>query len=199
MLRVGLTGGIGSGKSSAGRLFAELGVPVIDADQVARDVVRPGQPAWQAVREAFGQEVIGADGELDRARLRERVFRDARERERLEQLLYPAIREAIRHRIAKLQAPYCIIAIPLLVEKGWQGEVDRVLVIDAPAELQVARTAARDGMVPEDVEKILAAQATREQRLAAADDVLHNEGDLNALREQVTLLHQRYLRLAGAA
>lgn len=194
-----MTGGIGSGKSSASRLFEELGAPVIDADQVARDVVRPGQPAWKAVREAFGEDVIGADGELDRARLRARVFRDARERERLEQLLHPPIRDTIRRRIAQQQAPYCIIAIPLLVEKGWQHEVDRVLVVDVPVETQIARTAARDGMTPEDVKRILATQASREQRLAAADDVLHNEGDLNALREQVTLLHQRYLRLAGAA
>ena len=197
MLRIGLTGGIGSGKSTAGRLFEELGVPVIDADQVARELVRPGQPAWEAVRKAFGPSAIGPDGELDRAWLREKVFRDAQARERLERLLHPAILEAIRRATDALQAPYCVIAIPLLVEKGWCGEVDRVLVIDASPEMQVARTAARDGMAPEDVKRILAVQVSREQRLAVADDVLRNEGDLNALREQVTLLHQRYLRLAG--
>lgn len=172
-------------------------MPVIDADKVAREVVRPGQPAWEAVREAFGADAIGPDGELDRAWLRTRVFRDARARERLEQLLHPRIREAIRRQVSGLAAAYCIIAIPLLVEKGWWDDVDRVLVIDAPAGMQIARTAARDGMSEEEVERILAAQASREERLAAADDVLRNEGDLNALREQVTLLHQRYLRLAG--
>lgn len=197
MFRVGLTGGIGSGKSTASGLFAQQGVPVIDADAIAREVVAPGQPALEAIRQAFGAAAIGADGTLDRAWLRTRVFAAPGERQRLEELLHPLIREAIRDRVRRLTAPYCIIAIPLLVEKGWRSEVDRVLVIDAPVEQQIARTASRDQMQTEDVMRILAAQASREERLAAADDVLCNEGDLNALRERVTLLHQRYLRLAG--
>lgn len=197
MLRIGLTGGIGSGKSTASSLFEQLGVPVIDADAIAREMVAPGQPGLDAVRQAFGPDAIGADGTLDRAWLRARVFAEPDERQRLEELLHPLIREAIRARVQQLAAPYCILAIPLLVEKGWRSEVDRVLVIDAPVEQQIARTASRDRMRTEDVERILAAQASREERLAAADDVLCNEGDLNALRERVTLLHQRYLRLAG--
>lgn len=197
MFRVGLTGGIGSGKSTASGLFAQQGVPVIDADAIAREVVAPGQPALEAIRQAFGAAAIGADGTLDRAWLRTRVFAAPGERQRLEELLHPLIREAIRDRVRRLTAPYCIIAIPLLVEKGWRSEVDRVLVIDAPVEQQIARTASRDQMQTEDVMRILAAQASRKERLAAADDVLCNEGDLNALRERVTLLHQRYLRLAG--
>lgn len=197
MFRVGLTGGIGSGKSTASGLFAQQGVPVIDADAIAREVVAPGQPALEAIRQAFGAAAIGADGTLDRAWLRTRVFAAPGERQRLEELLHPLIREAIRDRVRRLTAPYVIIAIPLLVEKGWRSEVDRVLVIDAPVEQQIARTASRDQMQTEDVMRILAAQASRKERLAAADDVLCNEGDLNALRERVTLLHQRYLRLAG--
>jgi dephospho-CoA kinase len=197
VLRIGLTGGIGSGKSTASSLFEQLGVPVIDADAIAREMVAPGQPGLDAVRQAFGPDAIGADGTLDRAWLRARVFAEPDERQRLEELLHPLIREAIRARVQQLAAPYCILAIPLLVEKGWRSEVDRVLVIDAPVEQQIARTASRDRMRTEDVERILAAQASREERLAAADDVLCNEGDLNALRERVTLLHQRYLRLAG--
>ncbi|MCK9529620.1 MAG: dephospho-CoA kinase [Gammaproteobacteria bacterium] len=197
MFRVGLTGGIGSGKSTASGLFAQQGVPVIDADAIAREVVAPGQPALEAIRQAFGAAAIGADGTLDRAWLRTRVFAAPDERQRLEELLHPLIRDAIRDRVRRLTAPYVIIAIPLLVEKGWRSEVDRVLVIDAPVEQQIARTASRDQMQTEDVMRILAAQGSREERLAAADDVLCNEGDLNALRERVTLLHQRYLRLAG--
>jgi len=197
VFRVGLTGGIGSGKSTASGLFAQQGVPVIDADAIAREVVAPGQPALEAIRQAFGAAAIGADGTLDRAWLRTRVFAAPGERQRLEELLHPLIREAIRDRVRRLTAPYVIIAIPLLVEKGWRSEVDRVLVIDAPVEQQIARTASRDQMQTEDVMRILAAQASRKERLAAADDVLCNEGDLNALRERVTLLHQRYLRLAG--
>lgn len=197
MLRIGLTGGIGSGKSTASQLFEAKGIPVIDADLVAREVVKPGQPAFEEVRNTFGEEAIGSDGQLNRTYLRARVFGAPRELQRLEELLHPRIREAIRGRVKELTTPYCIIAIPLLVEKKWQGEVDRVLVIDAPVEAQIARTAARDGMSREEVQRILAAQVSREERLAAADDVLRNDGDLNALREQVTLLHQRYLRLAG--
>jgi dephospho-CoA kinase len=121
-----LTGGIGSGKSTASRYFAELGIPVIDADQVARDMVNPGMPALAAIREDFGPEVIGADGQLDRARLRDRVFTEPAARTRLEFILHPLIRSEIRRRTDALSAPYCIIAIPLLVESGWQGEVDRV-------------------------------------------------------------------------
>ncbi len=197
MLRVGLTGGIGSGKSTVCRLFEALGVPTIDADLIAREVVRPGQAGFDAVRQVFGDAAVGPDGELDRAWLRARVFRDPVERHQLEERLHPLIRETIRRRVRGLTAPYCIVAIPLLVETGWRNEVDRVLVVDVPVETQIARTAERDGMRPEEVKRILAAQASREERLAAADDVLRNEGDLNALREHVTLLHQRYLRLAG--
>ncbi len=193
---VGLTGGIGSGKSAVCRLFAQLGVPVIDADVVAREVVEPGQPGLEAIVEAFGEEVLGSDGRLDRARLRELVFSDPERRKQLEALLHPRIRAEMDRRIAAVEAPYCIRCVPLLVETGQSADVDRVLVVDVPVETQLRRTLARDGGRRATVQAIIDAQATRDQRLQVADDVLDNDGDLESLRRRVEMLHDRYLAAA---
>ncbi len=196
-LRVGLTGGIASGKSAVTAAFERLGVPIIDTDLLAREVVEPGQPALQAVVEAFGAEVLGPDGRLDRRRLRALVFQDASLRRRLESVLHPAIRSAMAERITAVRAPYVVIAIPLLVESGQRTAVDRVLVIDCPRSTQLERLLARDGETPAGAEAILAAQATREARLAVADDVLVNAGTLSDLEAAVGQLHERYLALAA--
>lgn len=196
-LRIGLTGGIASGKSTVARLFAERGVPVIDLDQVAREVVEPGEPALADIIAEFGAEVLDADGRLDRAMLRTRVFRDPQARERLEKLLHPRILEAgVRH-ASTAGGPYQVIVAPLLVEFGLTGWVDRVLVVDCPAEAQLERLLARDGGDEALARAILAAQASREQRLAAADDVIVNEGPPQRLPGAVEKLDALYRKLAA--
>ena len=197
-LRVGLTGGIASGKSAVAEAFARRGVPVIDTDQVAREVVRPGTPGLDAVVAAFGADVLAADGTLDRRRLRERVFANESERRTLERLLHPRIQAAVAARVATLTAPYVVVAIPLLAEGGRGDRVDRVLVVDCPPELQKARLMARDGTSAALAEAMLAAQASRAERLAIADDVIDNGGARDALEPQVERLHRRYLAAAAA-
>lgn len=197
--RVGLTGGIASGKSAAAAAFARRGMPVIDADQLAREVVEPGQPALAAVAAEFGADLLGPDGRLDRRRLRALVFADAARRARLEAILHPAILAALEARVASVSAPYVVLAMPLLVESNLESSVARVLVVDCSPALQMARLAARDGETSDAAAAILAAQAHRERRLAAADDVLDNTGTLAALDAQVGALHERYLALARAA
>lgn len=196
MLVIGLTGGIGSGKSTVAAMFDALGVPVIDTDDLARDAVRPGQPALDEIRTLFGEAVVGKDGQLDRAALRERVFTDVALREGLERILHPRIREELHRRLSGLGAPYCIVAIPLLVERGWQREVDRVLVVDASEELQIRRTSARPGMDPRQARQIMDNQAGRDERLAVADDIIANDNGLDDLREAVKQLHRLYTDLA---
>ena len=199
MFTVGLTGGIGSGKSTVANLFAELGVPVIDTDVVARQLTLPGGAALEAIRAAFGEDVILADGMLDRAALRRRVFADAVARRQLEAILHPRIRQMVEQSLATLDAPYALIVIPLLVETGGYRDVlRRVLVVDCPEALQVARVMARSGLARDEVDAILAAQAGRAERLAAADDVIVNDASAAALRAEVTALHQRYLAYAAA-
>jgi dephospho-CoA kinase len=197
MLVIGLTGGIGSGKSSVCRQFADLGVPVIDTDQIAREVVAPGQPGLAQVRETFGNEVLTAEGELDRALLRKRVFADPEARQRLESILHPLIRTRMEEQLAALEAPYAIVAIPLLVEGGRQAQLDRVLVVDCSEELQIERVCQRDGASREQAQAILAAQCPRASRLEAADDVIYNDDNIAALKPQVAKLHQHYLQLAA--
>lgn len=199
MFTVGLTGGIGSGKSTVANLFAELGVPVIDTDVVARQLTEPGGAALEAIRAAFGEDVILADGMLDRAALRRRVFADAAARRQLEAILHPRIRQMVEQSLSTLDAPYALIVIPLLVETGGYRDVlRRVLVVDCPEALQVARVMARSGLARDEVDAILAAQAGRAERLAAADDVIVNDASAAALRAEVTALHQRYLAYAAA-
>ncbi len=195
-LRIGLTGGIASGKSAVSRLFAARGIRVIDADEVAREVVEPGQACLEAVVTEFGRGILGPDGRLDRARLRAAVFADPLRRRRLEAILHPAIRAEMEQRAAAAEGPYVVLAIPLLAEGGRASRFDRVLVVDCPVELQRHRLAGRDHETPERIEAILAAQASREQRLAIADDVIVNAGTLAELEAGVASLDARYRALA---
>lgn len=197
MLRIGLTGGIGSGKSTVAALFAARGVPVIDADVIARELVEPGRPALAEIVAAFGTEMLDAQGRLDRGRLRARVFADAQQRLRLEGILHPRIHDEMAARAAAAHAPYVVLVIPLLFEAAQRDMVDRVLVVDVPVELQRERVLARDRLPPDQLDGILAAQLGREQRRAGADDVIDNSGDATALDTQVDALHHRYLALAS--
>ena len=194
--RVGLTGGIASGKSTAAKFFGALGVPILDSDQIARDVVEPGQPPLGQLVERFGPSILTPDGHLDRPALREIVFSDPRARADLEALTHPAIGAAMEARSAETGGPYQILVIPLLVEKNLSAHVDRVLVVDCEEQLQLKRLRAREGSTLEQARAILNAQVPRAARLKAADDVIHNDTDMNAVREQVAALHARYLDLA---
>jgi len=200
VFRVGLTGGVASGKTTVARLFEALGVPVIDTDQLAREVVAPGQPLLARIAERFGNAILAPDGSLDRGALRSIVFADPAARAALEQMTHPAIQALLEQRSAAAGGPYQIHVIPLLVETGAQRKrVDRVLVVDCSEELQIRRLQARDGSTLEQARSILAAQVSREARLAVADDIIVNEGELGPLRDQVAALHARYLQLARQA
>jgi dephospho-CoA kinase len=196
--RVALTGGIASGKTTVARLFAELGVPLIDTDVIARQVVEPGQPALAQVMAAFGADVLDAEGRLDRRRLRERIFADPSARQRLEAILHPAIRAEMEHQSRESHGPYQILVIPLLTEGKRRDHVDRVLLVDVPEELQVQRLMTRDGATHQQAQAALNAQATRAARLAMADDIVRNTGGVDDLRERVAALHAQYLALAAA-
>ena len=193
---VGLTGGIASGKSAVAREFESLGISVIDTDQLARDVVEPGTPALRELVAAFGPEILTADGHLDRRRMRDRVFADPSQRRILESITHPAIRNELARRAAAARGPYQIHVVPLLVEGGRNSAFSRVLVVDCPEETQIKRLMARDHSTEAQGRQILAAQASRSDRLSAADDVIENTGDLSELREKVRTLHQKYLELA---
>jgi len=195
--RVGLTGGIASGKSTAANFFAALGVPILDSDQIAREVVEPGQPPLERLVERFGPGILTPDGHLDRPALRDIVFSDPKARADLEALTHPAIGAALEAQSAAAGGPYQILVIPLLVEKNLAAHVDRVLVVDCDEALQVRRLRERDGSTPAQVQAILSAQVPRAARLKAADDVIHNDADLSAVRDQVAALHARYLELAA--
>ncbi len=198
-LVVGLTGGVGSGKSEVARRFRELGAAVIDADEIARELTLPGQPALREILDAFGREVQDEQGRLDRAALRRLVFSDEAARRRLENILHPRIRERMEERLAQVvDAPYAILVIPLLLETRQQDLVDRILVVDADPQAQIRRVCARDGVDEAQVRAIMAVQVDRETRLGVADDLIVNDDDLQALYQQVDALHRRYLRLAEA-
>lgn len=199
MLIIGLTGGIGSGKSTVSKLFAALGVPVIDADVVAREVVAPGEPALTEIAQAFGAAILQPDGTLDRGKLREIVFADPEQRRRLEAILHPRIRARMREQAMGVHTPYCIMAIPLLLETAQNTLVHRVLVIDLPEALQLQRTCARDHITPAQAQAIMATQVSRAERLRRADDILRNDADRAHLEDQVRRLHEKYLRLAAAS
>jgi dephospho-CoA kinase len=200
MYCVGLTGGIGSGKSSAADEFAALGAALVDSDAIAHELTRARGTAIAALRAEFGAEYITAEGALDRARMRTLVFGDAAAKRRLEGLLHPLIRQQTVARVAAARAPYVLLVVPLLLETGAYRElVQRVLVVDCSEATQIARTMARSGLTESEVRAIMNAQLPRAQRVALADDVITNEGDRAALRDQVRALHERYLALAAAS
>jgi dephospho-CoA kinase len=195
-LRVALTGGIASGKSTVADLFSEYGVPIIDTDVIARQLVRPGEPALEEIRATFGDEVFDADGGLDRKSMREIVFSDPQRRKQLESILHPKIREAVAAQSESVNGPYQIIAVPLLVGSPIQEFIDRVLVVDCDEDTQLNRLLARDAESEDQARRILAAQASRQDRLAIADDVILNDEELTDTRGQVDALHSKYLILA---
>lgn len=194
---LGLTGGIGSGKSAAAQHFIDLGVHLVDADHAARWVVEPGRPALARIVERFGTQVLQADGSLDRAALRQLVFQDEAQRRWLESLLHPLIFAEIAQHLARAKSPYAILVSPLLVESGQHRITQRVLVVDAPEQLQLQRSMARDNSSEEQIRAILKAQTSREERLRHAHDVLTNDKDLTWLKGEVERLHQFYLTLRG--
>ena len=194
--RIGLTGGIASGKTTVANLFAEFGATIIDTDVIAREVVAPGQPALVEIAAAFGTDVLLADGSLDRSALRERIFASHEDRARLEAITHPRIRvEALRQADAA-GGPYQLIVVPLLVESPLRESVDRILVVDCPEEVQIERLMARDADSEAQARRILAAQSGRSERLAIADDVIRNDGSLDETRQQVAALHEIYRSLA---
>lgn len=197
MLRIGLTGGVASGKTTVAKLFADAGVVVLDTDVIARDVVEPGEPALAALVEALGDDILGTDGRLDRALLRRRIFGDETLRRRVESILHPAILAELGRQSAAAAGPYQVLVIPLLVENDLAGMVDRVLVVDCPVERQIERLMRRDGETRKGAEAMLAAQVSRETRLAAADDVVVNDGTLADLAARVARLDRKYRDLAG--
>lgn len=190
---VGLTGGVASGKSQVEALLRHHGVPVLDADQVAREVVAPGEPGLAQVVAAFGPEVLDAEGRLDRRRLRERVFADAAERRRLEAILHPLIGARIEDWIRAQSAPYVVVSIAILLESRFREQVDAVWVVDAPEALQRERLMARDGIDAELAERMIAAQLPRSTRLAQADLVIANDGDRSQLADAVARAHSARL------
>jgi dephospho-CoA kinase len=193
VLVIGVTGGIGSGKSTVADLFSSLGVPVIDADELAKEVVMPGQAAYEAILRRFGPTILTGSGELDRRQLRERVFSDPANRAHIEEIVHPRVYAEISRQLDRLDSPYAIVVVPLLIESGGRDIVDRVLVVDASEESQIERTNRRDGTARGTIEKILAAQLDRHTRLSAADDVIENNASVEALEEAVSTLHRRYL------
>ncbi len=194
-----LTGGIASGKSAVSDRFAQLGVPVIDTDLIARELVRPGQAALQKIAESFGEHVLNPEGELDRRKMRELVFSDPGSKTRLEQILHPAIRSRAQQQVQSIQAPYCILVVPLLAESGSFPWTDRVLVVDVDESSQISRVMDRDQINYDQAKAILNAQASRQQRIEIADDIIENRGELEDLEQAILVLHAKYTAQAGLA
>lgn len=196
-LKVGLTGGIGSGKTTVTDLFAKLSVPIIDADCISRELQKKGQPAYDKILELFGKDVIDKTGELRRDYLRSLVFNDIVLKKQLESVIHPEVRKRIREWLSAVNHPYCIICIPLLIESELQQTVDRILVVDAPEQMQISRACTRDAVSPEDIMKIIHSQAKREERLVQADDIIINDSSIDHLKSQVEKLNEKYLRLTA--
>lgn len=192
-LVIGMTGGIGSGKTTVANGFKTLGVPVIDADQLARELVEPGQPALDEIIAVFGKDCITRDGQLNRAYVRQEIYSDAGLKCRLEGILHPKIRQHIRTLLADIHDPYCIVVIPLLLETQQTDLVDRILVVDTPEKEQLARVAARDSLSDNTIMAIMQTQTDRSTRLQAADDVIVNDSDLESLSERILELHTQYM------
>lgn len=197
LLRIGLTGGIASGKSTVANLFAALGVPIVDTDVIAREIVSPGEPALDEIKNAFGESVIGTNGSLDRSRLREIVFADDSLRAKLESILHPRIRDAALQQAVHASGPYVIIVVPLLYESPMKEEMDRILVIDCSEETQLQRLTERDNVSDMLARRMISAQASRAERRSIADDVICNDDDLSGTRDAVRSLHNFYLGLAN--
>lgn len=198
MLLIGLTGGIGSGKSTVAELFAGLGAGVVDTDLLARELTRPGTETLARIAAEFGPEVLKPDGSLDRARLREQAFADPAALARLEAILHPPIRDLMLKRAAELKTPYVVLMIPLLYETGQESLVDRVLVVDCPESVQLERVKGRSALPETQITRIMGSQLPRMERLARADDLIDNQGPPSALQSQVKDLHRRYLTLAAS-
>lgn len=196
MLIIGLTGGVGSGKTLVANLFSELGVPIIDTDILAREVVEPNMVGYHKIVENFGKTILNADGTINRQSLKNIVFQNATERLWLEKTLHPLIRELTKKRCDEISAPYCIVVIPLLAEKWPHPLINRVLVVDTTSELQIKRIIARDHCTPEFAQQMIDAQASRDKRLSYADDIIENNNDILSLKKQVLELHHRYLSQA---
>jgi dephospho-CoA kinase len=197
MLKIGLTGGIGCGKTTVARLFAELGSPVIDADQIAHELVAKGQPALKQIDQQFDAGILNPDGSLNRSRLREIIFSDPAQKQKLESILHPLVYQSIQAELERLNAPYCIIAIPLLFETNMTHFVDRVLVVDCPVETQIARVRKRDQLSLERIRSIIDSQVSRDVRKSHADDLIDNSESDYRLAEQVKKLHNLYLSLSA--
>ena len=196
MLTVGLTGGIGSGKSTVAQLFAEQGVPIIDTDVIAREQVEPEKPAFSAIIEHFGKNLLAENGALNRAKLRHIIFNNDAERTWLENLLHPLIRQAVEKQLKTITAPYCIVVIPLLFEVKPYPFINRILVVDAPEHMQIERAALRDQSNKTHIQAIINTQTRREDRNSRADDIILNDGEINDLAVQVKNLHAKYLILS---
>ncbi|CAA9889872.1 dephospho-CoA kinase [Candidatus Methylobacter favarea] len=196
MLKIGLTGGIGCGKTTVARLFANLGTPVIDADEVAHQLVAVGQPALVVITQEFGESILNPDGSLNRNNLREQVFSNPEKKQKLEAILHPLVYKTIQSEIEKLNAPYCIICIPLLLETGMSRFVDRILVVDCPVEAQIARVKSRDNLSLQRIQSIIDSQVSRAFRKSKADDIIDNSETDYRLAEQVKKLHNLYHSLS---
>lgn len=198
MLKIGLTGGIGCGKSTVTALFEEFDIPVIDADVIARKLVATGEPALKKLEQIFGKQIINNDGSLDRHKLKEQVFSNVEKKQKLENILHPLIYAEINQEISTLEGkPYCIISIPLLIETAKTGLVDRILVVDCPVALQITRVKQRDQLSETQIQTIINTQASRADRLAAADDIIENSKTTLQLAQQVKKLHNLYLLLSS--
>lgn len=197
-MRVGLTGGIGSGKSTVADMFSMLGAPVIDADIIAHDLVRPGKPALQAIVDTFGPGALDNNGTLNREYIRTLAFHNSEYRQKLESILHPLVYDMINREYKGIQYAYCIIVVPLLVETNAMKQFDRILVVDMPEELQLKRAGERDSENSEQIGKIIQIQASRSNRLKVADDIITNDGDIACLQEQVNRLHKLFLDIASS-
>ncbi|WP_019864893.1 dephospho-CoA kinase [Methylovulum miyakonense] len=197
MLRIGLTGGIGCGKSTVANLFSQLDVPIIDADIISRNLVQPGQPALAAIRQVFGGKILNVDGSLDRSHLRDIIFADAEAKQKLESILHPLVYQAILAAVGQTISPYCVICIPLLFETKMTRLADRILVIDCPTEIQVMRVRQRDHLSDGQIQAIIGSQVPRDFRIANANDLIENTGTNDKLAEQVKKLHNLYLSISN--
>ncbi|MCK5876293.1 MAG: dephospho-CoA kinase [Candidatus Marithrix sp.] len=192
VLKIGLTGGIASGKSTVSNLFKQLGITIIDADEIAHDLVKPNQPLIKTIKATFGDKIIHADGNLNRAKLRQLIFAEPKQRQQLEAILHPVIKQTMQTQANQLNNCYCVLSIPLLLETQQMDLVDRILVIDCSPELQHKRLQQRDNISAVEIEQILQAQANRNARLAIANEVIYNNSTLVELQQQVLVLHKQY-------